>query len=91
MPTQIPKNGFPQSTTCSLRDSRKPGIESRPFLTLGNAPWPGSTMNWALATISGHFVTYTGPVVLVAIFSKALAADLKFPEPQSIIATLIFD
>jgi hypothetical protein len=48
-------------------------------------------MNSAFATTSGHFVTYTGPVVLVAIFSKALAADLKFPEPQSIIATLIFD
>ena len=52
MPTQMPRNGVPASVAASIA-SRRPGTAARPRAQSAKAPWPGSTMRSAAATVVG--------------------------------------
>ena len=82
MPTQMPRKGWPRTSTASRSASSSPGISASALRQAGKAPSPGSTMRVAFATASGSAVTVTAPApVSAAIRSKAFWAECRFPAP----------
>ena len=57
MPTQMPRNGRPSSTTRASSAARSPSIAARPCAQSPKAPTPGRTIWSAHATTSGSPVT----------------------------------
>ncbi len=65
MPTQMPRNGRPPATACSIA-CRMPGTAASPVAQSRKAPWPGSTTRSAAATASGSAVIDDGSASMPA-------------------------
>ena len=75
MPTQIPRVGRFFATRS--RTIASPPTATSPRMHAAKAPTPGTTRPAAFKAISRSAVTTTS----APLRSKALCADLKFPEP----------
>ena len=82
MPTQIPRNGRPESAF-AITASRNPSIADSPRAQSANAPCPGNTTRTARATNSGSAEITTSAAIpsRSAASTSPRAADARFPLP----------